>query len=202
MIKLISTFAAVALSAALLFAQGTPGTSSGDPIQTWEQKQDAIKTSAADQLKLQEEIKALEQAKLQATTDAEKAQLQSQIQTKTAELTQLQTRYAAMIASHSAYKYEYKDMNGDGVNDNTAGSNDPVAKAYMYKNGYGYGYGFVDGNGDGINDNFVDANSDGKCDMDPAMAKTRVESREKVKGKSQHGDHGQVQSRDQIRGTK
>jgi len=198
--KVIATLSALALSAAL-FAAGEP-VGTGEPTQTWEQKQEALKTCADEQLQVKEELKVLEQAKLQAATDAEKAQIQAQIETKTAELTQLQTRYANMIASHTAYKYEFKDMNGDGVNDNVAGSGDPVAKAYMYKNGYGYGYGFVDADKDGVNDNFVDADKDGKCDMDPAMAKTRTQSRDKVKGKSQHGDHQGEQSRDQLRGTK
>ena len=83
----------------------------------------------------------------------------------------------------------FVDADGDGVCDNAG-------------KGMGHAWGFVDENGDGVNDNFVDADKDGKCDMDPAMAKTRTQSRDKVKGKSQHGDHQGEQSRDQLRGTK
>ncbi len=197
--KMISTLAALALAGSLM-AAGTPGT--GDATQTWEQKQDAIKLCASEQIQLQDQIKALEQAKLQAVTDAEKAQLQTQIQTKTQELTQLKTRYTNMIANCQGFKYQFTDANGDGINDNVAGSADPKASAYMYKNGNGYGYGFVDENGDGVNDNFVDADRDGKCDLDASMIKTRLQSRDKVKGKAQHGDHGKVQSRNQLRGEK
>ena len=203
--KVISTLAVIALTAAMAGAVGTPvvtdGSGSGEPTQTWEQKQDAIKSCEQSILQTKDQIKTLEQQMLTAT-DAEKVQLQAQLQTKEAELTQLQTRYTNMVASHKGFKYEWKDANGDGVNDNVAGSADADAKAYMYKNGYGYGYGFVDGNGDGMNDNFVDADQDGKCDTDASMVKSRLQTRDKAKGKSQHGEHGKVQSRDGLRGDK
>ena len=199
--KTITILAALALMSGAL-AAGVTGPGTGETPQLWEQNQLNLKTCADQQLGLQDQIKTLEQAKLQASTDAEKAQIQSQIEAKTQELTQAQTRYANMLANHRAYKYEWVDANSDGRNDNVAGSGEGDAKAYMYKDGYGYGYGFVDGNSDGINDNFIDANSDGKCDMNPDMQKTRTQSRDKVKGKSQHGDHGKVQDRDQLRGEK
>jgi hypothetical protein len=190
----LAILSTVILSAALSAA--------AEPLQTWEQKQAEIKITAQMIVQMKEQIKLLEEAKLQAATTAEKAQIQSEIQAKEAELLQIQNQYQAMLANHTAYKYEFKDMNGDGINDNVAGSTDPNAKSYMYKNGYGYGYGFVDADGDGINDYFVDADGDGKCDMDAAMMKNRLQTREKVRGRSQHGDHGSEQGRDQLRGTK
>ncbi|MBL8028552.1 MAG: hypothetical protein JNL74_19160 [Fibrobacteres bacterium] len=203
--RIISTLSIVALTAAMVGAVGTAtvpeGSGTGDQTQTWEQKQDAIKTCEQSILQTKDQIKTLEQ-KLLTATDAEKTQLQTQLQTKEAELTQLQTRYSNMIANHQGFKYQWKDENGDGINDNVAGTADGSAKAYMYKNGYGYGYGFVDGNGDGMNDNFVDADNDGKCDTDPSMVKTRLQTRDQAKGKSQHGEHGKVQSRDGLRGDK
>jgi hypothetical protein len=199
--KLVALIGILVFGVTLAVAQGT-GEPGGELNQTWEQKQDAIKTMAGEIIQTKEQIQTLEQAKEQAQTQAEKDAIQSQIQTKEGELAQLQNQYEKMLQSHSAYKYEYKDANGDGVNDNMKGLDDPNKKAYMYKNGYGYGYGFVDEDGDGVNDNFVDANGDGKCDMDPAMTKTRLQVRDKVKGKSQHGDHNQEQGRDQLRGDK
>ncbi|MFH0920667.1 MAG: hypothetical protein V1913_09915 [Fibrobacterota bacterium] len=199
--KTITILATLALAAFAVAATG-PGTESGtgETIQVWEQNQTSLKTCAEQQIQLQDQIKTLEQAKLQASTDVEKTQIQGQIEAKTQELTQAQTRYTNMLANHRAYKYEWVDANGDGKNDNVSGSVEGDAKSYMYKNGNGYGYGFVDGNSDGINDNFIDADNDGKCDTDAAMLKTRTQSRDKVKGKSQHGDHNKVQDRDQLRG--
>jgi hypothetical protein len=202
--RVISTLAMVALTVGLAGAQGTgtgTGGGTGDQTQTWEQKQEAIKSCEQSILQTKEQIKRLEQQMLTAS-DAEKAQLQTQLQTKEGELAQLQTRYTNMIANHQGYKYQWKDENKDGVNDNLAGSSETSAKAYMYKNGYGYGYGFIDNNGDGVNDNFVDADEDGKCDTDPSMIKTRLQTRDQAKGKSQHGDHNKIQSRDGLRGDK
>src|SRR3989339_583179 len=190
--KLITVISGLAVGAVM--AASVPANTEVDATQaqtqTWEQKQEAIKTCAAEQTRIQNQIKTLTQTKEAAQTDAEKAQLQEQIQQKESELLQAQTRYQSMIASQTKYKYEFKDMNGDGANDNVVGVNDPTAKAYMYKNGYGYGYGFVDENGDGIND------------QNAEMTKTRLQSREKVKGKSQHGSHGSEQDRTGSRGSK
>ena len=185
---LLTLIGLTGLCITLYAADGTPEAPDAPVLtqtQTWEQKQEAIKECAGEIIQLKEQIQSLIQQKEAASTGIEKAQIQDQIQQAEGTLTMTQNQYQKLLADQTAYKYEFKDGNGDGVNDNVQGTNDPNAKSYMYKNGYGYGYGFVDADGDGINDNFVDADGDGLCDTEPKMLKTRLQSRSKARGQSQ-----------------
>ena len=64
------------------------------------------------------------------------------------------------------YCYNWKDVNGDGINDHFMDVNGD-GFCDFYGRAYVHGYGWQDENKDGINDNFIDADGDRRNDFFP-----------------------------------